>query len=154
MICQLCKAKIPENSTCQDLYSQLSFYTLNHPDPIFFIHQYVVDAYAAQHADENSKPIKIAFALIGLYLFAEKNYTGKEVQLAHMQLAKEKREYPKFILPQKRGEVTVADVLNIKAGSDRDEMIKKWAKSVWQAFIDNRSQIINLLAEIKFNEKK
>ncbi len=138
MICPLCKAQIPENSTCQDLYSQLAFYTLNYAGPEFFIHQYIVDAYAAQHSQETDKPIKVAFALIGLYLFTEKNYTGKEVQLAHMQLAKVKREYPKFVLPEKRGEITVANVLNIKAGKDRDEMIKAWATSVWQVFSDDR----------------
>jgi hypothetical protein len=33
-----------------------------------FVHQYVVDAWAAQHAENGSKPIGVAFALIGLYL--------------------------------------------------------------------------------------
>src|SRR5438552_878491 len=121
MLCNYCDAKIPENSTCYDLYSQLAFYTLNHSDPIYFIHQLIVDAYGAQHATENSKLIGVAFALIGLYLFVEKGYTGREVQLAHMQLAKVKREYPKFIFPEKRGDLTIADVLNVKEGANRDE---------------------------------
>ena len=93
MICKLCGANIPENSTCQDLYDKLSFYTLNHPDPNFFIHQLVVDAYAAQHTKEGQKPIKTAFALIGLYLFCERGYTGKEVQNAHMWLANLPSQY-------------------------------------------------------------
>jgi hypothetical protein len=39
----------------QDLYHELSYYTLAHPDPSF-IHQHIVDAYAAQHADDARRP--------------------------------------------------------------------------------------------------
>lgn len=62
----------------QEAFNELSYYTLSHGDPAF-IHQYIVDAYAAQHADEKSKPITVAFALIGLYLHIEKHYSGKQV---------------------------------------------------------------------------
>lgn len=67
------------NTEEQQMYNQLAFYTLSHPDKIFFIHQLVVDAYTAQHADAQTKPIAITFALAGLYLVVEKNYTGKQV---------------------------------------------------------------------------
>jgi hypothetical protein len=69
-----------------NLYSELAYYTLAHSDPAF-IHQYVVDAYTAQTADESSKPISVVFALIGLYLHVEKGYNGKQVQHAHTRLA-------------------------------------------------------------------
>ena len=46
---------------------ELSAYTLTHGDPEF-IHQHVVDAFAAQHATAKSSAIGVAFALIGLYL--------------------------------------------------------------------------------------
>jgi hypothetical protein len=51
----------------QEQYDELAYYTLAHPDP-GFIHQNIVDAFAAQTASEADKPIKIAFALVGLYL--------------------------------------------------------------------------------------
>ena len=38
--------------------------------------QHVVDAYAAQTARASTKPITLAFALVGLYLHLEKNQTG------------------------------------------------------------------------------
>lgn len=38
----------------QEVNNELSYYTLSHGDPSF-IHQYIVDAFAAQHADENPK---------------------------------------------------------------------------------------------------
>ena len=69
-------------SSDQDVYNELSYYTLAHPDPAF-LHQNIVDAYAAQHADESTKPIVIVFGLIGLYLHIERNFTGKQVQRAH-----------------------------------------------------------------------
>ncbi len=150
MICKICGALLTEGETCQQLCDKLSFYTLNHAGSEYFIHQLVVDAYAAQHAKLTDKLIRLAFSLVGLYLFAEKGYTGREVQLAHMQLTKERHEYPKFNLPKDRGKITVGDVLKVREGSDRDQMIKSWAKSVWQAFIDNRPEVINLLAEVKF----
>jgi Family of unknown function (DUF5946) len=63
-------------SDLDDLYHELSCYTLAHRDPSF-IHQYIVDAYTAQHANETTKPIAVVFALIGLYLHIEKNFTGR-----------------------------------------------------------------------------
>src|ERR1700733_15180069 len=74
----------------EDLYHELSCYTLAHPDPSF-IHQHIVDAYTAQHADETTKPIALVFALIGLYLHVEKNFTGRQVQRFHRKLAKIRR---------------------------------------------------------------
>src|SRR4051794_32739363 len=105
-----------------DDYNELCCYTLEHGDPAF-IHQHVVDAFAAQHADERSKPIGVAFALVGLYLHVVKGFSGKEVQRTHMTLAKRKRTWPTFALPRERGDITVADVMAKAAGPDRDTAI-------------------------------
>jgi Family of unknown function (DUF5946) len=127
----------------QEKYYDLSYYTLAHPDPRF-IHQHIVDAYTAQTANQDTKPIGITFALIGLYLYLEKNYTGKQVQMAHMALATRKREWPTFDLPESKGEITVADVLNEPAGEKRDAMIRTWCASVWQAYSDSHEKVRNL----------
>lgn len=128
------------------LFHQLSFYTLSHPDPVYFIHQHAVDAFAAQTADENTKPIKITFGLIGLYLFLEKGYTGKAVQNAHVKLSQNKKVWPSLELPDHRGAVTVSEVLQAEAGEPRDLMIKKWCESVWAAY-DNWHRAIAQLAK-------
>ena len=112
-------------------YHELSYYTLAHPDPSF-IHQHIVDAYTAQCADADSKPIAVAFALIGLQLYVEENRSGKEVQRVHMRLAQRRREWPRFDLPQQRGAVTVSQVLAEPAGDRRDAMIRQWCVSVWE----------------------
>ena len=130
--------------TDQEKYNELALYTLQHKDPSF-IHQYIVDAYAAQHADKNTKPITLTFALVGLYLHMEKNYSGREVQLAHIKMAKVKREWPEFSFPRDRGDITIDDVLKAEPGIQRDEMINKWSKSAWIAWSNNKQKIIELL---------
>lgn len=119
--------------TPQDQFNELSYYTLAH-DRTYFIHQHAVDAFAAQTADENTKPIKITFALIGLYLFLEKGFTGKQVQQAHVKMSQSKEVWPSLPLPHHRGEITVADVLQEEPGERRDLLIRKWCESVWREY--------------------
>jgi hypothetical protein len=61
----------------RDLYHELTVYTLSHQDPSF-IHQHAVDAFAAQTAGETTKPITLTFALVGLYLRSERQYSGRQ----------------------------------------------------------------------------
>ncbi len=125
-------------------YFELCYYTLAHPDPSF-IHQHVVDAYSAQCANESTKPITLAFALIGLFLYLEKNYSGKEVQQAHMQLANRRKQWPKFVQPESRGEVTVVDVVAVSPGKGRDEMIRKWCVSIWGAYRESHQEVASIV---------
>jgi hypothetical protein len=130
----------------QDAYNELCGYTLTHFGPAF-IHQHVVDAFAAQYADERTKPITLTFALIGLYLHVDKKYSGKQVQKVHMELAKRKREWPAFALPRDRGAMTAADVIAAPAGPDRDAAIDAWCASVWEAFRGNQGAVAALLRQ-------
>src|SRR2546430_2414731 len=75
---------------CLQVQGELSAYTLSHGGRAF-LHQHVVDAYAAQHSSGSAPRIRLAFSLIGLYLTFEKGFTGREVQQAHMALGREKR---------------------------------------------------------------
>lgn len=59
-----------------DAYNELQCYTLGQGD-LAFIHQHVVDSWTAQHADEQTKPISLTFALVGLYLHVEKGFSGR-----------------------------------------------------------------------------
>jgi hypothetical protein len=132
--------------TDQEAFHELCGYTLTHYGA-GFIHQLVVDAYTAQNADEHSKPIAVFFAVMGVYLVAERSFTGREVQLAHMALAKRRREWPMLSLPPKRGTLTVHDVLAVPRGEKRDEMIVTWVNSVWAAFAANREAVVTFLRE-------
>jgi hypothetical protein len=132
-----------EPLSAQDAFYELAYYTLAHGDRQF-IHQNIVDAFAAQAADINTKPIKITFALIGLYLAVEKGFTGRQVQLAHMQMGKTKKAWPPFTLPAQRGAVTVFDVLKTPPCKERDAMIHKWCESVWKAYAASRDVVVAL----------
>ena len=127
----------------QDLYNELSCYTLEHADPSF-IHQHIVDAYVAQHADENSKPIGVVFALIGLYLYVEKNFTGRQVQKLHMKLGRLRKQWERPHLPKELSAITVRDVLASPPGPSRDAMIRSWCASVWEGCRESRNNIVAL----------
>lgn len=128
----------------QDAYDELRYYTLAHRDPRF-IHQHVVDAFTAQHADEQTKPIALTFALAGLYLHLDKQFSGRQVQQAHMDLARQKRQWPAFQLPLARGLMTAADVMMASEGLERDSAIHAWCASVWGAFRDSRQDVADWL---------
>ena len=130
--------------TNDELYNELAYYTLSHPDPSF-LHQHVVDAYAAQYASEGSKTIQIVFALVGLYLYLEKGFSGKKVQQAHMQLAKRRRNWERPALPADRGAIGIVDVLAAAPGEPRDLLIGDWCRSVWNAWRTARDPIVSLV---------
>ena len=131
-------------STARAAFEELSFYTLAHGDPAF-LHQHIVDAFAAQHATDADKPIRLAFALVGLYLHVEKKSTGRQVQLVHMQLGRRRQAWPTFALPKQRGAIGIGDVLAAAPGPKRDAMIHRWCEAAWSAFKDQQAAIEALL---------
>jgi hypothetical protein len=128
----------------ESAYNELCAYTLAHADPAF-IHQHVVDVWAAHTARPDSKPIGVAFALAGLYLHLEKGFSGRQVQRAHMQMARRKQVWPVFALPADRGAVTARDVMARAAGEERDQAIEAWCQAVWQAYAAERDAVIAFL---------
>ena len=58
-----------------------------------------------------SRSITTVFGLIGLYLALEKGYTGKDVQRAHMQIARLRKDWPRLESPGQPAGLTVMDVL-------------------------------------------
>ena len=129
----------------QDALNGLLAWTLSLRDTDF-IHQHVVDVWAAQHADGNAKPIGTAFALIGLYLHVEKDYTGKQVQRVHMHLGQPhgrgrgRKQWPRFPLPADRGHITVIDVM-ASPESERASAIDAWCRCVWECWRESHEQV-------------
>lgn len=132
----------------QELLNELALYTLELRDPDF-IHQHIVDAWAVQHAGQSSKPIGVVFGLIGLYLYLEKNFTGRRVQLAHMQLARRRKHWTAPPLPaQQHAAIRVADVVAAPPGPVRNAMIHRWCETVWQNWQHARPQIAALAHDL------
>jgi hypothetical protein len=143
-LCPGCRIRLPNKNLftpdrlnasgeCWELHGELTAYNISISDKDFFA-QHSVDTYGAQHSGNNVKPINTAFSLIGLYLAIEKGYTGRQVQLAHMELGRKKFPWPEFEAPSDPGPVNISHVLQETPGNLRREMIKKWSASVWQAW--------------------
>ncbi|MGC0772874.1 MAG: DUF5946 family protein [Candidatus Acidiferrum sp.] len=130
--------------TARAAFDEVYVYTMGRSG---FILQHVVDAFAVQTANDDSKPIGVVFGLVGLYLHVEKQFSGRQVQRVHVELGRRKREWPRVHVPEDRGSITVADVLAASAGTERDLAIDDWCRSVWTASGANRQTIIALLKE-------
>jgi hypothetical protein len=132
----------------QDIYNELAFYTLELRDPEF-IHQHVVDAFAVQHAGRESKPIAVVFGLVGLYLHLEKGFTGRQVQRAHMEMARKHRQWIAPLAPEnRRAGIGMAEVLTAAAGAERDAMIRRWCEAVWRDWEHARPAIAGLARDL------
>ena len=132
----------------QEIFDELSFYTLSLGDEKF-IHQHVVDAFTAQSATMQTNPIKIYFALVGLHLFVEKNFTGKQVQNIHILLSKRHKKFGIIYIPETKGEINISDVLKATPGVEREIMIKFWCASIWEAYSSEHKKIMEYLALVK-----
>jgi hypothetical protein len=130
--------------TDEEFYNELAYYTLSHSDPSF-IRQHVVDASAAQYASEKTKTIQLVFALVGLYLYVEKGFSGRQVQKVHMQLAKRRKIWERPPLPRSRGAIAISDVMAAPAGRQRDLLIREWCISVWNTWSKERDKIVTLV---------
>jgi hypothetical protein len=134
----------PDRSAYDEVYVD----TMGRPG---FILQHVVDAHAAQTATESTSRIGIVFALVGLYLRVERQFSGADVQQVHRRLAREKKPWPPIVLPRERGSLTAADVLEASPGLERDRAIDEWCRSVWTAYADARQTIVTLLRECRID---
>lgn len=123
------------------LFHELSFYTLAHPNHTYFIHQHVVDAYAVQHLTAHSKMIKATYGLLGLCLYLEYGFSGKEVQNTHVRLSYDKSNWPNIHYPVEPINYSIMDILNVSEGNERDAKIKEWCEAVWQAHQVNQQPI-------------
>ena len=162
--CPGCQLKLPDqhldlpdrtnaSGECLQLCSDLMCYTVAKQDPEF-IHQHAVDTYAAQHAGGPTRNITVAFGLIGLYLALEKGYTGRQVQLAHMSIAKTKKSWPRLEPPRQPAVITVIDVLQAGTDAERDAMIRKWMRAVWESWGNRHVWVRETTDELLYSHQK
>jgi len=137
------------SAACWRLYGELTAYTLTRGDwESDFVHQLAVDAYGAQHARVEARPIGPAFALIGLYLAYEWNYSGRQVQHMHTLLARRSKTWPHFAPPSHAGDMTILDVMQAPLGEDRDAALRRWGRSVWDVWGDEHKRVRSLFETV------
>ena len=125
---------------CWQRYNELLVYTLSLGDKEF-IHQHAIDTYAAQHSGSGLRPIQICFALIGLYLYLERGYSGKEVQQAHRKLAERTKDWTMLMHARPIPSMTVVDILRSTPGESRNDRIRQWADAVWDEWAPEHTRI-------------
>jgi len=118
-------------------------------DAAFFeVHRLSVDAYAVQHPGEPSKQTigSIGVHLMRLCLFHEKGLTAEDANAAMLGVSKNKNMFVWLDPPLSLGEITVADLLDVKNVDDHKSMSRKWAKGAWDAWSGHHSTIRKWLA--------
>jgi hypothetical protein len=150
-ICPGCHLELPDrhldppdrfsaSGECYQLFCDLSGYTISKRDA-GFIHQHAVDAYEAQHAGDRTKNITVVFGLIGLYLALEKGFTGRQVQEAHMKLARIRKDWPRLNPPTIPAPITVLDVMQGQTDGEKDHLIREWMEAVWESWSDRHEWV-------------
>jgi Family of unknown function (DUF5946) len=110
-----------------------------------FIHQIAVDCYGAQHVGGMAKPVTAAFSLIGLCLHLEHGFSGRQVQAAHMALARTRNPWRLLAAPTTHYAVTVDSVLACEAAAARAQQIEAWAHSTWDAWRDEQMWVRRMI---------
>lgn len=140
------KSSRRQRSREEAAYEELQSYSLAHGEPEF-LHQHVVDAWAAQWADDSTRPISLTFALVGLYLHVVRGFSGRLVQRVHTDLSRRRRDWPSLRQPTARGAMTASQVMTAAPGIDRDQAIDAWCASVWEAYRDCHAEVKELLRQ-------
>jgi hypothetical protein len=115
--------------------AEVAGFELEHPWLVGRCRQMTVDAYGAQHAGTPTKPIRVAYSLLGLHLALEVGLSGNEVRDAHSRMGKPDATWPAFERPEGFAALTIDDVARggVRAGSERGhaDAVRAWAEAVW-----------------------
>lgn len=128
----------------------------------FPAHRMTIDAYAAQHPGDQSDPKARQSAnlhLISLYLYFEKDFSEKQVISIFQDLIPLRENWPEIKALENPKWLTVLDLLHSKEGDAKKHLalVKKWAKSVWEAYASQHETIIEtfqLMRSLKITSKK
>jgi hypothetical protein len=110
-------------------------------------HRLTVDAYAVQHPGKPSRQAiqSVNVHLMRLYLGLEKNITGKEANDAMKKIAGRKHNFTWLTPPELNGTITVIDVSKAGSLEEHKRLVKKWARSVWDAWKEHHEKVTNNL---------
>lgn len=132
---------------CWDVYGEIlakEYSEYGYPQPT---HRLTVDTYAVQHPGKPSPQSinSVNIHLISLCLVLAKGYTGEKATKAIQFLAKTRQEFQWLIPPEKSAEITVVDVVKAKSLEEHNDLVKRWASSVWNSWEEHHPTIENLI---------
>ena len=82
---------------------------------------------------------------MGLCLTFERGYSGREVQLAHMEMGKSRTAWPVFHPPPIKNMLNVRDALRDNLALDYRELLRNWGSSVWYYWKPEHERVRRLL---------
>ena len=137
--CQFCGAAVTRGVF--ECHSNLQHITtiLDYNDPSCYITRFLsVDAMALQHCELHG-PWNNHIHLARLFLIFEKNITwdyAKTPLLSNIINQCKKNKTPSLMPPplQHRGYITTSDLLRAHSSEDCKEIVKQWAKGVYDSF--------------------
>lgn len=100
------------------------------------VHRLTVDAYAVQHPGSTDRQSiqSVGVHLVRLCLFIEHGLTEKKANDAMLEAAKNKHNFFYLKPPESFGSITAADIHKASSAEEHKKLVRKWAKSVWEAW--------------------
>lgn len=136
------------SAACERLFHDAIGFGLTHATELGHLHQFMVDAYGAQHPLPPTPTIRVSYSLVGLHLAIDHGWTGLQVRDAHQRMGKPASWWPAFRAPQDRGRVTIAHVAAAGAAASspagHQQLVLEWRRSVWAAWQDEHAAIRSL----------
>ena len=109
----------------------------------FDLRRMAVDAYAVQHPGTTDRRAvqSVAVHLISLYFVLERGLTPTEATDKMRLALTDKSRFVWLEPPSLMGEITVVDVVNITDPAEHEALVKRWARSAWEAWSSHHDQI-------------
>ncbi|WP_298819519.1 DUF5946 family protein [uncultured Chloroflexus sp.] len=127
---------IGASAGCWEIYGEILAKEYGSYDDLETVHRLTVDTYAVQHPGKPSRQSiqSVNTHLISLYLVLENGYTGKEATRAIRNVLTYANKFVWLEPPVPNGQITVLDVVKAQDIAAHQELVHKWARSVWQAW--------------------
>jgi hypothetical protein len=109
----------------------------------FDLRRLAVDAYAVQHPGTTDRRAvqSVAVHLLSLYFVLERGLTPTKATDKMRHALTDKSRFVWLKPPSSMGEITVVDVVNGTDLIEHEEMVKRWARSAWEAWRAYHDQI-------------
>ena len=110
--------------------------------------QLTVDAYAAQHPGTPSPQSiqSVAVHLVSLHLQLERGYASRQAVDAIRRATGHKQAFAWLDPPPSPGALTIVDVHLVDDPAAYAEAVRRWARSVWQAWAPHHATVLRWAA--------
>ena len=107
------------------------------------IHKLTVDTYAVHHPGIETPQARssVGFHLSRIHLWLEFGWTVSEIDAVMNEISAKRRAYPWLAPPATRAAVSVADVLAARTPEEHKEMVRRWARAVWDNWSEHHAKV-------------